>query len=161
VKPGLHAALVDAVEVEAGLAAEHRRIGERHAADHDVFHVCHTLAQQCEGHVGRARALVPDLPDGGHESPIHDLIATARRLTSTAAGRSTATGPLLLRDLRHLFAVAADCHLAWTIAAQGAKATREADVIPLATDCCEDVNGQMRWIKTRLKLAAPQVVSSA
>jgi hypothetical protein len=161
VEPGLHAALVEAVEVEAELATELRRIGERHAADHDVFHVCHTLAEQCEGHIGRVRAAVPDLPDGGHESPVHGLIAAARRLTATAAGRSEMTGPLLLRDLRHLFAVAADCHLAWTIAVQGAKATRATDLVPIATECCEDVNGQMRWIKTKLKLAAPQVVSSA
>jgi hypothetical protein len=161
VKPGLHDALVDAVEAEADLAAELRRIGERHAADHDVFHLCHSLAQQCEGHVSRIRAAVPDLPDDGHESPIHLLVAEARRLASTVSGRSSMTGALLLRDLRHLFAVAADCHLAWTIALQGAKATHAIDVVPIATECCEDINGQMRWIKTKLKLAAPQVVSSA
>src|SRR5207253_6670925 len=95
----------------------------------------------------------------GHESVVHSLAAVLRRRASAAMGRSDKGGPLLLRDLRHLFVLASDCELAWTILAQGAKAAREAELVELATTGCEEVVGQLRWIKTKIKLAAPQVVA--
>jgi hypothetical protein len=163
-KPKLLAALREVLDAEVELAEEYRKVGERHAADHDVFHLCHTLALQCEAHAGRIREVATaaghDLPDGGHESFAHGLIAALRRKTSEANGRTDKTGPLLLHDLRHLFVLVSDCEIAWTIVGQGAKASREQDVVELFSTCCEEVVGQMRWIKTKIKLAAPQVVAA-
>jgi len=164
VKPKLLKALKEVHEAEVELADEYRKIGERHAADHDVFHICTTLAKQCEAHAGRIRDITDrlgdnELPDEGHESFLHELVATMRRKTSAALGRSDKTGPLLLRDLRHLYVLASDCDIAWTIVGQGAKAAREMEVVELFSHCCEEIVGQMRWLKTRIKAAAPQVIS--
>jgi hypothetical protein len=56
----LHDALTD-------LADDYRKVGERHATEHDVYHLTRVLAQQCEG---QAAVLAPfserygiDLPD--------------------------------------------------------------------------------------------------
>jgi hypothetical protein len=164
VKPKLVAALREVLETEAALAAEYRKVGERHATEHDVFHTCHELALQCEAHAGRIRTLA----DGagvdvgradGHDSLLHGVVETARRKAAAAMGRTDKTGPLLLRDLRRLFTSAADCEIAWTIVGQGAKAARELEVVDLFGACCEETAGQLRWIKTRIKAAAPQVLA--
>jgi hypothetical protein len=163
VKPKLVAALRSVHDAEAALADAHRKIGERHAAEHDVFHICHTLALQSEAHAGHIREAVrrtgTDLPEDGQESPLHGLVASLRRATSEVVGRSDKTGALLLRDLRNLHSLACDCEIAWTIAGQGAKAAREQEVIEMYAQCCEEIVGQLRWIKTKVKLAAPQVVA--
>jgi hypothetical protein len=162
-KPKLAAAVADVHHAEASLADEYRKVGERHAADHDVFHICHRLAAQCETHVQRLTELAASegdrLPDDGHESLVHDIVATARRKMSEVAGRSAAPGQLLLDDLRHLFVMVSDCEAAWTIVGQGAKASRHAPLIALYGSCCEEIVGQLRWVKTKLKLAAPQVLA--
>jgi hypothetical protein len=163
-KPKLLAALRSVLDAEGDLADEYRKVGERHAADHDVFHVGHTLARQCEAHAGRIRDVVrqatgEELPDAAHESPLHGLAAALRRGTSAATGRTDKTGPLLLRDLRRLYVLASDCEIAWTIVGQGAEAARDQEVVALFGECCEEIVGQVRWIKTKVKLAAPQVVA--
>lgn len=162
-KPKLVSALRAVHGAETDLADEYRKVGERHAADHDVFHICPTLARQSEAHAGRVREVASiagaELPDEGHESVAHGLRAAVRRVASDAMGRSDEAGPLLLHDLRRLYVLAADCEMAWTVVGQGARAAREVEVVELFTACCEEVVGQMRWIKTKVKLAAPQVVA--
>ena len=164
-KPKLAAAVKDLHEAELSLASEYRRIGERHAADHDVFHICHTLAQQCDAHAhaltsfASTRGVRLDESPAGDDSPWRSFLSTLRRSVSTVTGRSDKTGPLLLSDLRHLFTAASDCEIAWTIVGQGAKASRDDELEQLFTECCEETAGQLRWIKTKIKLAAPQVLT--
>ena len=54
-------------QAETELADEFRKVGERHAAEHEVFHTCHVLAAQCEQHAGRLQLIAnrykADLPD--------------------------------------------------------------------------------------------------
>src|SRR4051794_25314487 len=35
-------------QTEADLAEELRKVADRHAAEHDAYHVCHTLAKLCD-----------------------------------------------------------------------------------------------------------------
>jgi hypothetical protein len=158
----MRAALEDLHDASTELAAQYRAVGERHAADPDVFHMCETLAKQCEAQAAALRsaaarydAQVDDDSGGGLFA---DLAALVRRTSSAAMGRTAKAGPLLLRDLRKLFVLACDCELAWTIVSQGAKAARDKELVELCRTCCEEVNGQVRWIKTRTKVAAPQVL---
>jgi hypothetical protein len=148
VKPKLVTALRDLHSAEVELADKYRKVGERHAAEHDVFHICHTLASQCAARADR----VADVLASGAEP-------AARRNPSEAVGRPTGAGEPLLIDLRQLYMLTADCEAQWLIVGQGAKASREAALIDLSSTSCEEVVGQMRWIKTKLKLAAPQAVA--
>ena len=49
-KPKLAAAVEDLHATERSLADMFRRLAVRHAAEHDVFHLCNALAEQCEEH---------------------------------------------------------------------------------------------------------------
>jgi len=163
VKPKLAATLERLRDAEVELAGEYREIGERHAAEHDVFHICHTLASQCAARAEQIGRVCGGHGErngtGGPGSAVHSLAAAVRRKASEITGRSPATGELLLRDLRHLYVLTGDCQLQWMIVAQGAKAARETELIDLSLKSCEEVSGQMRWIITKVKLAAPQAVS--
>lgn len=159
----LGAEIVRLHDTVSALAAEYRAVGERHAADHDVLHLCDTLAQQCERHLA---ALAPVMVRDGRDAAagddrvlVHDIVAGIHRRVSETSGRSAQAGVLLLRDLRHLFTLACECELAWTLVAQGAKAARDKELVEQCAVSCEEVNGQVRWLKTRLKVAAPQVLA--
>ncbi|MFL6011692.1 MAG: hypothetical protein ACJ734_07880, partial [Gaiellaceae bacterium] len=49
----LDKAIEDVQDAEAELAKELRAIGERHAVEHDLYHLGHTLAKQCADHLER------------------------------------------------------------------------------------------------------------
>jgi predicted nucleic acid-binding Zn ribbon protein len=150
-------------DAETELAGGYRKIGERHAADHDVYHLCLTLAHQCEQHIEklmpfaakyRSEMQPPDEPSEAWEG----LVATMRRGMSTLVGRQPATGFLLLRDLRQLYHLAQDVSLHWIEIGQAAKALRDAAMLEAVTEMHEQTLTQIKWIKTRLKETAPQVL---
>jgi len=159
--PKLVAAIADLHRTEGWLAREYRRIAERHAAEHDVFHLCHTLAQQCDEHEQQLASLAARrgvrLDDTSEMSPLRSALSTFRESTAAAVRRKGP--PDLLADLRLLFIAASDCEIAWTAAGQGAKATRDDELQQIFTHCCDEIVGQLRWIKTRTKQAAPQTLT--
>lgn len=148
---------------ELDLADELRRIGERHAVEHDVHHLAHALAKQCEGHVqllrpfadkyGAPRDREPD--EGG---PWSDVLATIRHKASELIGRQP-TGLVLLNDLRHLFLAAQDVGIIWVMVAQAAQAVRDKELLELCTQCHGDTKAQMHWLLTRIKESAPQALT--
>ena len=44
-------AIEDVRDAEAELATQLQIVAERHAVEHDIYHLGHTLAQQCADHV--------------------------------------------------------------------------------------------------------------
>jgi hypothetical protein len=153
----LHDALTD-------LAGEYRKVGERHATEHDVFHTCHTLAKQCEG---QAEALAPhaerhaaDVPDGEDGGPRESLLAGMRRAAAALVGRSSATGMLLLRDLRQLHLAIEEAAMLWLIVGQAAQAARDRELLVLVEQSREEITNQLLWVSTRIKETAPQVLVS-
>lgn len=152
----LHDALTD-------LADEYRKVGERHAAEHDVYHTCHTLAKQCEGqaealapHATRHAGDVPDAADEGRES----MLAGLRRATAALVGRASMAGLLLLRDLRQLHLAIEEAAMLWLIVGQAAQAARDRELLVLVEQCREEITHQLMWISTRIKETAPQVLVS-
>lgn len=149
-------------ELEAELAEDYRALGERHAADHDVYHQCHTFAQQAEQHATSLAAHAerygkavdddtgPDLWSG--------LLERARRLGSDALGRRPETGLLLLRDLRTLFLAAEEVSITWVMAGQAAQAARDAELLAAVRSAHAEVELQVKWLTTRIKVAAPQAL---
>jgi hypothetical protein len=148
-------------ELETDLADELRALGERHAADHDVFHQCHTFALQCERH---AAALQPVAARYGEEvdddSPgfWSGILESARRAASTSVGRVPESGLLLLRDLRTLFLQAEECSITWVMAGQAAQAARDQELLEVVRTCHLETEIQVKWFVTRIKVASPQAL---
>jgi hypothetical protein len=148
---------------ELDLAEELRKVGERHAVEHDLYHLSQTLASQCEAHVEKLRPFADrygakrdDEPEEG--GVIGDLLESARHKMSELIGRQP-TGVLLLNDLRHLFITTQDVGILWVIVAQVAQALRDSELLAISTECHTESIVQMHWLLTRIKEAAPQALT--
>jgi hypothetical protein len=156
-------AVEDVQRAEADLASELRAIGERHAAEHDVNHTTHTLANQCGDHL---RELAPvaaqyGAPASGNVVPdAPSLLETVRHKGSEFEGRSEASGALLLSDLRKLYLAAQKAELAWVILGQAAQAVRDAELLEVSNRCHEHADARGKWLRTRITKSAPQVLST-
>ena len=156
-------AIEETHDAEAQLARRLRALGERHKADHDVYHLTRTLAEQAEQ---RMRALEPhaDRYDASLGSSDSDggggLLATAREKASELAGRRPETALLLLRDIRELHLLAAEASIDWTILGQGAQAARDAELLATVSASHPDTLRALRWTTTKLKESAPQALTS-
>jgi hypothetical protein len=147
----LHGSVTDLVE-------DLRTTAERHAADHDVYHLAHALSEKYQALAERlAKEIGKDGDDGG-PGALSELGERVRRATSNALAGTDKTGPLLLRDLRALYLQAQETEIDWTIVSQGAKAAREPTLIELCTEGLTETERIVRWLKTRIKETAPQVL---
>jgi hypothetical protein len=159
----MNKAVEDVHEAEAELAKRLRVTGERHASESDLYHLGHTLARQCAEHL---RALAPfaerygakPAPDDLDASP--GLLETVRRKSAEVVGRSEAAGLMLMADLRELYLAAQHAELAWVVLLQAAKASRDAELIEVVTGCHEETEMCGKWLRTRIKEAAPQVYAA-
>ncbi|MDQ3867568.1 MAG: hypothetical protein M3304_12215 [Actinomycetota bacterium] len=155
-------ALQDLAEAELDLADEWVKVGERHAVEHDVFHMAETLSREGRAHAER---LVPFLERYGARSskadgadPGESRLAGLRRKTSELLGREPAAGLLLLADLQRLYVMTEEASIGWTIAGQAAQAARDPDLLALVTVCHGETLMQAKWLTTRIKEAAPQTL---
>jgi hypothetical protein len=137
-----------------------RTIAERHAAEHDVYHVGLMLSERYRELSDRLAKEMGHDADTGGAHPLQEIGERLRRVTSDALGRTDKTGPLLLRDLRELYLEAQETEIDWTIVSQGAKAAREKPLIDLCTEGIAETERIVRWLKTRIKETAPQVLVS-
>jgi hypothetical protein len=151
-------------ELEKELAEDYRALGERHAADHDVYHQCRSFAIQCERH---AAALAPHVERYGEEvdddvgpDAWSGLLERARHTSSEVLGRAPQGGLLLLRDLRALMLAAEETSITWVMAGQAAQAARDRELLQVVTDCHTETELQVKWFTTRIKVAAPQALVS-
>jgi hypothetical protein len=159
----MNKAIEDVHDAEAELAKLLRVTGERHASEADIYHLAHTLARRCAEHL---RALAPSAerygakpaPDDVDASP--GLLETLRRKSAEVVGHSEAAGLLLMADLRELYLAAQHAELAWVVLLQAAKAKRDAGLIAVVTRCHEEAEMCGKWLRTRIKEAAPQVYAA-
>lgn len=157
-------AVRDAHHAVHDLATEVRRLGERHAADHDVLHLSRTLGlkldQETHRLAGQGERLGRHLADV-EPDPERDggLFSGLRERTAKVFGSRPAAGILLLVDLRGFLAQAADASVACVILAQGANAAGDTALLEAANAAKETVDRTHRWALTRLKVTAPQVLN--
>jgi hypothetical protein len=134
-------------ELEAGLAETYRESGERHADDHDVYHQCASFAKQAESHVA--------------------TLAAARERYGRRGGASSQVEARegdelgLLAVLRTLFLAAEEVSITWVMADQAAQAARDAELLAVVHECHGEVELQVKWLTTRIKVAAPQALVTA
>jgi hypothetical protein len=141
-------AIEQLAQAEERLAAELDRAGERHEDEHDVHHLSSTLAAISRAHL---EALAP----------------FAERYGASAAGTPPEPGGeppdpelLLLHDLRTLFLLASDVSIGWTVLGQAAQAARDEELLGVVSDSHPDTLRQLKWVTTRIKQAAPQLLTS-
>lgn len=155
-------AIRDVRDAETALTDALGTIGERHRADHDVFHLSRTLIQV---HRSNLEALAPfgdryGTPVGPAEADGGEgLIARAREKASELAGRRPEAGLLLLHDLRRLHLLYAEASIDWVLLGQGAQAVRDGALLDTVSECHAQTLRGMKWTVTRLKTAAPQVLA--
>jgi hypothetical protein len=154
-------ALREAHEAEAELAGRLLETGERHEAEHDVFHLTRTLHGWSQEHVRRlaeqGRRHGVDLDTDEHRA---GLVSRLREKSSELAGRRPEPALLLLDDLRDLHLAAARASLAWTALGQGAQAIDDAELLATVTACHPETIRIMKWTVQKTKDAAPQVLAS-
>lgn len=135
---------------ELNLAEGLRKVGEAHAADADIFHTCKTLARQCDAH---AEKLGPFVDRYGEERPTEPDRLYHELFDETRSG-----GLGLLRDLHDLYLMANACDIAWTVVGQAAQGARDRDLLEVVNSCEGQTTVQLKWLRTRMKQAAPQAL---
>lgn len=156
--------LDDLHDAETDLAHEYRVVAERQAAEQDVYYLCYTLAKQADEHADHVRRIAEKfdkrLSEPGAER-LTNVLAGMRHKTSELLGRHPETGLLLLRDLRQLYLVAQEANIHWLTLGQVAQAVRDHELLDEVSELHKQTLTQIKWLKTRIKESAPQVLVSA
>lgn len=125
-------------------------VGAAHRDEPDIFHTCQRQATQCQQHANRLEPFArryseeaPDEPDRLHSELF----------------RGTRTGGIgLLRDLQDLYLMAAECDICWTVVGQAAYGARDEELLNVVRACEGETATQLKWLRTRMKQAAPQAL---
>jgi hypothetical protein len=155
-------ALKELYEAEEQLADEYVKVGERLAAEHDVWHECKQFAEQCHAH---AAAIEPfasryeeQLPPPDETTVGETTTAALRHKLSELLGRRPESGLLLLRSLRQLYLQAQEVSFHWIVAGQLAQATRDHELLARVDELHRETLTQIKWLKTQIKQASPQAL---
>ena len=148
-------------DAERELAHELLVVGERHAAEADLYHLAHTLAQQCAQQIELLKPFgerygVPDDAEGVGES--NSLAEWLRRTGSKLAAKSAAPGMLLLRDLRGLMLQCYDAEIAWLVLGQVGNAIRDRALLDGVCTGHERAEMRCKWIRTKIKESCTQIL---
>lgn len=136
---------------ESDLAGGFRQVADGHTGEPDVYHLCHTLAAQCEAHTERLRPFAERYGEAVPEEP--------DRLRQEFFGEGTRGGGLgLLRDLQDLFMMASECEISWSMIGQVAQGIADAELLQTVNDCERQTAPQIKWLRTRMKQSAPQAL---
>lgn len=142
-----------AVESESTLAASFRVVAEAHGDEPDIHFLCSSLADQCDEHCSRLRPIAARYGEAGDDEP--------ERLHAAGVGEAR-TGPLgMLRDLQDLYLLASLVDNTWTMLRQAGQALRDRELLEVVEACDAQTSVQLRWLRTRMKHAAPQVLIAA
>jgi hypothetical protein len=135
---------------ELKLARAYLAVAEAHGDEPDVETLCRRFADQCTAH---ADALAPFADRYGEDQP-----EEPERLHSELFGGTRSGGLGLLRDLHDLYLMATECEVTGTLVAQAAQGARDADLLATVERAQKEAAGQLSWLRTRMKQAAPQAL---
>lgn len=135
---------------QCDLASAFREVAAGHRQEVDVFHTCQTLGDECDRH---AEDLKPFVDRYGEDAPDEP-----DRLHSEIFQGARSGGLGLLRDLQDLYLMAAECDITWTLVGQAAQGLRDDDLLDVVTTNEKETAVQLKWLRTRMKQAAPQAL---
>src|SRR3954453_3144937 len=132
------------------LARAFREVGEGCEDEADVTFLCRKLARQCDAYAEELAPFAKRYGEDATDEPerLHsELFSGARE------------GPIgLLRDLQDLYLMACECDVTWTLVGQAAEGARDEDLLGVVQRSEGETSIQMKWLKTRMKQAAPQAL---
>ncbi len=135
---------------QGNLAEALREVADAHADEPDVATECRQLAEQCDRHVTALARFTDRYGEEADEEPdrLHRELFDGTR-----------SGPMgLLRDLHDLYLMATESEISWTMIGQAAQGARDSELLEVVERCEQDTAVQQRWIRTRMKQAAPQTL---
>jgi hypothetical protein len=135
---------------QLNLADAFREVSDAHGDEPDVSQLCRKLAAECDDHATR---LAPFAERYGEDAPDEP-----DRLHSELFRGPRSGGLGLLRDLHDLYLMATECDLAWTLVGQAAQGARDRELFAVVGRCEGETAIQLKWLRTRLKEAAPQAL---
>ncbi|MEU7994797.1 hypothetical protein AB0B83_05595 [Micromonospora sp. NPDC049060] len=135
---------------QVNLADAFRQVADAHAEEPDIRHLCERQAKRCDAH---AEGLRPFAARYAEDAPTEPDRLHSQLFTGTRTG-----GIGLLRDLQDLYLMAAECDIAWTVVGQAAYGARDEDLLALVRRCEGETAIQLKWLRTRMKAAAPQAL---
>lgn len=149
-------------EAETDLAERFRELGERHPSEPDLFQLAHRFASECEQHAGKLAPIAERYGSDSADTEGGDggLFETLREKTGALLAERPGSGVLLLRDLRELYVAAQETLITWVIVNQGAMAARDQELLEVVKECEREAELQIKWLLTRIKVTAPQVLTS-
>lgn len=167
----LDRAIAHVQDAESDLGKQLRVVGERHAVEQDLYHLGHTLARQCATHIEKLAPFAQRYGGAGAEysrssrraeaaAETPPILETMRHKSAELLGRTPKTGLLLLRDLENLYLTAQATEIAWISLTQTAQAIRDSELLRTANLCHEETEAQAKWLRTRIKEAAPQILGT-
>jgi hypothetical protein len=132
------------------LASSYRQAADGHGDEPDIYHLCQTLARQCDKH---EQALTPVVARYGERPDDEPERMHAVEMSETR------TGPVgLIRDLQDLYVLASLVDVTWMMVKQAALGLRDDELIGVVEQCEAQVKVQLAWLSTRMKQAAPQAL---
>ncbi|XTZ14436.1 hypothetical protein ACQSSU_23520 [Micromonospora echinospora] len=135
---------------QVSLADAFRQVADAHAEEPDIEHLCRQQAERCDGH---AESLHPFAVRYSEDAPTEPDRLHSQLFSGTRTG-----GIGLLRDLQDLYLMAAECDIAWTVVGQAAYGARDEDLLAVVKRCEGETAIQLKWLRTRMKAAAPQAL---
>jgi hypothetical protein len=155
-------ALKELYRAEEELADEYVKVGERLAAEHDVWYDCQRFAEQCHTHADAIRPFASEheeeLPPADGDTVGETTTAALRHKLSELLGRRPESGLLLLYSLRQLYLQAQEVSFHWIVAGQLAQATRDQELLTVVDDLHRETLTQIKWLKTQVKQSSPQAL---
>jgi hypothetical protein len=148
---GLDSAVrVSRIADHGGTETGAREVADRHGDEPDVVHQCRLQASWSAHHAAELGPFVQQYGEHADGEP--------ERLYS-AIFRGTCQGALaLLRDLHDLYLMMTECELSWVLVRQAAAGLRDSELLDLVGRCDGDTSRQLKWLRTRMKQAAPQAL---
>jgi hypothetical protein len=135
---------------QTNLAEAFRHVADAHREEPDILHLCQRLAERCDRHADLLLPFTQRYSEDAQDEP--------DRLHSELF-RGTRTGGIgLLRDLQDLYLMAAECDICWTVVGQAAQGARDTDLFQVVQRCEAETAIQLKWLRTRMKQAAPQAL---
>lgn len=136
---------------EEVLASSYRVVSAGHGAEPDVHFMLETLSKHCDSH---RKALRPVIERYGEETEGEE----EHRFTRDGV-TSVRSGPLaLLLDLQDLYVLVHHIDVTWIMVKQAAQGDRDTELMDIVANCESDAALHIRWLKTRMKHAAPQAL---
>lgn len=135
---------------EQQIAEAFTTVAAHHTVEPDIYEMCLKLASWSRTHTEALDRLISIYGEKKDSE--------AEQIRSSLFQGPRAGGFGLLRDLHDLYLLANEAHLCWMILLQAGQALRDKELEAACLKLGGETDGQISWLQTRIKQAAPQAL---